>query len=119
VADFRLSMFSACYSFVLSWILFVGQLRLCVVGFYFISFLFMRFMLRKKKMGVTMAIQARLMISSISRFPRSNALDRFTVCARGRTAFAKICMDCGSWVSGKNVPLNRNIGVMKRNHKHQ
>lgn len=71
-------------------------------------------MLRMKKTGVTMAIQARLISSWVSRFPRSSALVRVTVCVRGRTAFAKICMKGGSWVSGKKVPLRRNIGVMKR-----
>jgi hypothetical protein len=31
---------------------------------------------------------------------------------RGRRSCATVCRICGSWVMGKKVPLNRNMGVM-------
>ena len=79
------------------------------------SFFFIRFMLSTKNMGVTTAIHARLRIKDVSSFPNINALLKSTVCVRGRTVFATICMNCGRLVKGKKVPLNRNMGVMKRN----
>ena len=85
-----------------------------VVFSYLISFLFIRLMLRTKKIGVTAAIQTRLMSSDDSRFPIIRPLERSTTCVRGRNAFAKTCMNGGRLVSGKNVPLSRNMGVMNR-----
>jgi len=85
-----------------------------VVFSYLISFLFIRLMLRTKKMGVTAAIQTRLMSSDDSRFPIIRPLERSTTWVRGRNAFAKTCMDSGRLASGKNVPLSRNMGVMNR-----
>jgi len=81
---------------------------------YLINLLFIRLMLKTKKTGVTAAIQARLMSSDVSRFPIMRPLVRFTTCVRGRNVFAKTCMNGGRLVSGKNVPLSRNIGVMNR-----
>jgi len=79
------------------------------------SLLLMRFMLRKKKTSVTAAIQTRLSSSDGSSFPKSSPLVTLTVCVRGKNVFAMNCMNAGRLVSGKKVPLNRNIGVMKRN----
>jgi hypothetical protein len=79
------------------------------------SLLFIKSMLRMKKTGVTAEIQMILRPSDDARFPKIKSLVRLTVCVRGRNACAKTCMKPRRSVSGKNVPLNRNIGVMNRN----
>lgn len=78
------------------------------------SFFFIRLMLSTKNTGVTTAIHARLRSKDVPSFPNINALLKSTVCVRGRTALAKICMNSGRLVKGKKVPLSRNMGVMKR-----
>jgi len=76
------------------------------------SFRFMRFVLRMKKIGVTMAIHAMLVSSVVGRLPRIKPLVSITVCGKGRKVVAKVCMAGGSEASGKKVPLSRNMGVM-------
>ncbi len=71
-------------------------------------------MLRKKKTGVTMAIQTTLIMSVYWRLPKKRLLARLTACVRGRKTCAKICTDSGRPVRGKKVPLRRNIGVISR-----
>ena len=72
-------------------------------------------MLKTKKTIVAMAIQLRLMNSDESNVPNMSPLARKTVWVRGKTAWAKTCIETGRGVIGKNVPLSRNIGVMYRN----
>lgn len=76
------------------------------------SFRFMRFVLRMKKIGVTMAIHAMLVSSVVGRLPRIRPLVSITVCGKGRKAVANACIPDGSDDSGKKVPLSRNMGVM-------
>jgi len=71
-------------------------------------------MLRTKKTGVTMAIHRMLRSMDDSRLPSSRPFVRFTVWVRGRKSFANVCIITGVLDRGKNVPLNRNIGVTKR-----
>jgi len=40
---------------------------------------------------------------------------RFTMCVRGRAVNAMPWMACGREDRGKNVPLKKSIGVIKRN----
>lgn len=81
---------------------------------YLMSLFFMSFILSTKKTGVTAAIHATLIKSVDPRLPRIRPLERFTTCVSGRTALAKSSTGAGRAESGKNVPLSRNIGVMKR-----
>jgi hypothetical protein len=46
--------------------------------------------------------------------PRVKALVNATALVRGRKSWAITCRMLGKAVIGKNVPLRRNIGVMKR-----
>src|SRR4030042_3956098 len=87
---------------------------LCGLCFYFSSLFFIRFMLRTKKTGVTMAIHTMLRNMDDSRLQNSKPLVKFTVWVRGRKSCAHVCIRTGVLESGKNVPLNRNIGVTKR-----
>ena len=75
----------------------------------------MAFMQIMKNMGVTMAIQAMLMRSEVSSFPSMSPLARLTECVRGRAMLANVWRAAGYCESEKNVPLRRNMGVMKRN----
>jgi len=72
-------------------------------------------MARTKKIGVIIIIQAMLKMSENCRFPRANDLVTATALESGRKICATICRIWGRDVSGKKVPLSRNIGVMKRN----
>ena len=45
---------------------------------------------------------------------RDKALVTATALVRGRKSSTAACRIWGIWVMGKNVPLRRNIGVMKR-----
>ena len=54
------------------------------------SLLFIRFMARTKKIGVTAAIHMRLGINASSPLPKIDHLVKFTVCVNGRTACAQI-----------------------------
>jgi hypothetical protein len=72
-------------------------------------------MARTKKTGVIIAIQVMLNISENCRFPSASDLVTATALESGRKICAKICSISGKDVKGKNVPLSRNIGVMKRN----
>ena len=71
-------------------------------------------MLKMKKTGVTAAIQTTLIIIEDSKLPEINPLVKVTTCVRGRNAFAMICTKSGRVANGKNVPLNRNMGVISR-----
>jgi hypothetical protein len=71
-------------------------------------------MARIKKTGVTISIQARLKRIEIWMLPRARALVTDTAFVSGRKICAATCRNSGMDVSGKNVPLRRNIGVMKR-----
>ena len=46
--------------------------------------------------------------------PRAKALVTATALVRGRRICAAICRNSGIEVKGKNVPLKRNMGVIKR-----
>ena len=69
---------------------------------------------RKKKKGVTISSQARLRKRENSTLPRAKALVNATALVRGRKSWAATCRKSGIAVKGKNVPLRRNMGVMKR-----
>lgn len=71
-------------------------------------------MLKMKKTGVTAAIQTRLMISENCKLPNIRLRVRVTACVSGRNALAMIGTNPGKSVNGKNVPLNRNMGVINR-----
>lgn len=65
-------------------------------------------------MGVTIRSQARLKRSANSILPRANALVNATALVSGRKSCAITWRKYGMAVNGKNVPLRRNMGVMKR-----
>ncbi len=69
---------------------------------------------RTKKKGVTIMSQARLRRRANSMLPRAKALVNVTALVRGRKSWATTRRNSGMAVKGKNVPLKRNIGVMKR-----
>ena len=81
---------------------------------YLMSLFFIRFMARIKKIGVTISIQARFKRMDSWMLPRARALVTATALLSGRKICAAICRIWGMDVSGKNVPLKRNMGVMKR-----
>jgi hypothetical protein len=54
------------------------------------SLLFIMFMDRTKKTGVTAAIHTRLRIKDSCPLPKIDHLVKFTMCVNGRTACAKI-----------------------------
>ena len=66
------------------------------------------------KMGVTIRNQARFIRSANSILPRANALVNATALVSGRKSWAITCRKSDMAANGKNVPLRRNIGVMKR-----
>ena len=66
------------------------------------------------KMGVTIKNHVRFRRSANSNLPRAKALVKVTALVRGRKIWAITCRNSGMAVKGKNVPLRRNIGVMKR-----
>ena len=74
----------------------------------------MRFIARIKKMGATISIHARLKMMESWMLPRARDLVTVTALVSGRKICADICRNSGSDVRGKNVPLSRNMGVMKR-----
>ena len=78
------------------------------------SLFFIRFMDRIKKKGVTISNQARFRRRENSMLPRAKALVNATALVRGRKSWATTCRRSGIAVSGKKVPLRRNMGVMKR-----
>ena len=78
------------------------------------SLFFIRFMDRTKKTGVTASSQARLRSRVSSSLPKVSARANVTACVKGRNSCAKTCKEAGKAVIGKNVPLRRNMGVMKR-----
>ena len=67
-----------------------------------------------KKRGVTTSNQARFRMRASSTLPRAKALVNFTALVRGRKSWAITCRKSGMADKGKNVPLRRNMGVMKR-----
>lgn len=69
---------------------------------------------KTKNTGVTTSNQAKLRSKFSSSFPRVSARFSATVCVRGKNSCDIIWIVCGSTVTGKNVPLMRNIGVIKR-----
>ena len=75
---------------------------------------FIRFTARIKKIGVTISIHARLKRMEIWMLPSVRALVTATALVRGRKSCAAICKTSGMEVNGKNVPLKRNMGVIKR-----
>ena len=81
---------------------------------YLMSLFFMRFMARMKKTGVTISIHARLKRIESWMLPRARARVTFTALVSGRRTVAATCRIWGMEVKGKKVPLNRNMGVMKR-----
>ncbi len=78
------------------------------------SLFFIRFIDRTKKTGVTASSQARLRSKLSSGLPKVNARANVTAWVNGRKSCAKTCREFGRAVIGKNVPLRRNMGVMKR-----
>ena len=69
---------------------------------------------RTKKTGVTASSQARLRSRVSSSLPKVSPRANVTACVKGRNSCAKTCKESGKAVSGKNVPLRRNMGVIKR-----
>ena len=78
------------------------------------SLFFIRFIERIKKIGVTISIQARFRRMEGWMLPRVKDRAIKTALVSGRKSCAAICRNSGMDVKGKNVPLKRNIGVMKR-----
>lgn len=68
-----------------------------------------------KKMGATISIHNRFRMIKSWMLPMAKDLVTATALVSGRKICAAICRNSGIDVSGKNVPLNRNMGVMKRN----
>ena len=71
-------------------------------------------MARTKKNGVTISIQIRFRRMESWMLPRTRARVTATALVSGRKICAAICRIWGMDVRGKNVPLRRNMGVMKR-----
>ena len=71
-------------------------------------------MARIKKIGVTISIHARLKRIESWMLPRAKPLVTVTAFVSGRKICAATCRNSGMEVRGKNVPLRRNMGVMKR-----
>jgi len=69
---------------------------------------------RTKKIGATASSQARLKSRLSLSLPKASARANVTTCVKGRNSWAKSCKESGKAVIGKNVPLRRNMGVMKR-----
>lgn len=65
-------------------------------------------------MEVTTKIHNRLVIIERSYIPSVNALFIMTIWAKGNIARATYWTAKGKTVIGKNVPLNKNMGVIKR-----
>ena len=78
------------------------------------SLFFIRFIARIKKIDVTISIQARFRRIEIWMLPRAKDLVTATALASGNISCAATCRNSGMEVRGKNVPLKRNMGVMKR-----
>lgn len=78
------------------------------------SLFFIKCIDRTKKKGVATRSQARLKRSANSMLPRARALVNVTALVRGRKSWAITCRKSGMAVKGKNVPLRRNMGVIKR-----
>ena len=78
------------------------------------SLFFIRFMDSTKKKGVTISSQDRFRRRANSSLPRAKALVNLTALVRGRKSWVTICPNSGRTVKGKNVPLRRNMGVIKR-----
>ena len=68
----------------------------------------------KKNIEVATKIHNRLVIIEKSYIPNVNALFIMTICAKGNIARATYWTANGKTVIGKNVPLNKNMGVIKR-----
>ena len=81
---------------------------------YLMSRFFIRFMARTKKIGVIISIHARLKRMESWMLPRAKPLVTDTAFVSGRKICAATCRNSGIEVRGKNVPLRRNMGVMKR-----
>ncbi len=77
------------------------------------SLFFIIFIDNTKKKGVVTRNHARLSSRVIFSSPVVSALVSVTECVNGKKMFAKVCSS-GRPVSGKNVPLSMNIGVMNR-----
>ena len=71
-------------------------------------------MARTKKIGVTISIHARLNRMDSWMLPRAKPLVTATALVSGRKICAASCRNSGMDVSGKKVPLRRNMGVMNR-----
>ena len=69
---------------------------------------------KTKKIKVVTRTQARLNSREASKIPSVSPRIIFTVCVKGRKSSAIIWVGRGSEDSGKNVPLNKNIGVIRR-----
>lgn len=62
-----------------------------------------------------MMIHTKFKIINSLRFASVRARTMLTTCVSGKNAMAKYWMGIGISDSGKNVPLNRNIGVINKN----
>jgi predicted O-methyltransferase YrrM len=69
------------------------------------------------KKNIDVAARIHKMLRKVAVLIADNVIARFTIttCANGRMAKAKCCIVVGNKLSGKNVPLNKNIGVINRN----
>ena len=79
-----------------------------------INFFAIKLIANTKKISVATASQIRLVIIEMFGLPRVSPLVMFTLCVNGKMSWARSCTGGGKTVMGKKVPLNRNIGVMKR-----
>ena len=81
---------------------------------YLMSLFFIMFIDSTKKKGVVTRNHARSSSKVMFSPPAVSARVSVTECVNGKKMFAKVCNSTGSAVSGKNVPLNMNIGVMNK-----
>ena len=103
-------VFCYCCSFTEQHFLAYNVYGLC----YLMSLFFMRFREIIKKIGVTISIHARFRMMESWILPRAKDLVTVTALVSGRKICATTCRNSGMDVRGKNVPLKRNMGVMKR-----
>jgi hypothetical protein len=89
-------------------------LREAEFDYYLMSLFFIMFIDSTKKKGVVIRNQARFSSNVMLNPPVVSARVSVTECVNGKKMFAKVCSSTGRAVSGKNVPLSMNIGVMNK-----
>ena len=69
------------------------------------------------KKNIEVATKIHIILRKVAVLIADNVIARFTIttCANGSMAKATYCTVSGNKLRGKNVPLNKNMGVINRN----